>query len=134
LWRSRSDETERLPLVSNAVANPVISPDGQRVLFVQNGILYLIGIDGGERRALVNDITTGQADWSPDGNKLVFWTSGDREHQQANLLDLGTARRSVVSGSVGFLGSRWISDNKLIAVDEHSAFVVLDLNTRNGPR
>ena len=130
LWRSRSDGTERLQLVSDAVASPVISPDGQRVLFVQKGIVNLIGIDGGERRALVNDITTGPADWSPDGTKLVFWTNGDQEHQQANFLDLGTGKRSVVLGSVGFLGSRWISDDKLIAVDEHSAFVVLDLNTQ----
>jgi Tol biopolymer transport system component len=74
LWRSRSDGAEGLQLVSDAVASPVISPDGQRVVFVRNGIVCLIGIDGGERRALVNDITTTPADWSPDGNKLVFWT------------------------------------------------------------
>jgi hypothetical protein len=36
----------------------------------------------------------------------------------------------VVSGSVGVLGSHWISDDKLIAVDEHSVFVVLDLKTQ----
>jgi serine/threonine protein kinase/Tol biopolymer transport system component len=130
LWRSRSDGTERLQLVSDAVGSPVISPDGQRVLFDQNGIVCLIGIDGGERRAVANDITTGSADWSPDSSKLVFWTSGDQGHQQANLLDLSTGKRSVVPGSVGSLGSRWISNDKLIAVDEHSAFVVLDLNTR----
>jgi dipeptidyl aminopeptidase/acylaminoacyl peptidase len=106
LWRSRSDGTDRLQLVS------------------------LLGIDGGERRALVTDITTGQADWSPDGKEIVFWTNGDQGNQQANFLDLATGKRSVVSGSVGYLGSRWISDNKLIAVDEHSAFVVLDLNTK----
>jgi Tol biopolymer transport system component len=130
LWRSRSDGTERLQLASDGPASPAISPDGQRVLFLQAGIVYLIGIDGGERRAVVNDATTGSADWSPDGNKLVFWTSSDQEHQQANFLDLDTGKRSVVSGSVGGLGSHWISDDKLIAVDEHSAFVVLDLNTQ----
>jgi eukaryotic-like serine/threonine-protein kinase len=130
LWRSRSDGTERPQLVSGTVASPVISPDGQHVLFVQNGTVSLLGIDGGERRALVTDITTGQADWSPDGKEIVSWTSGDQGNQQANFLDLATGKRSVVSGSVGYLGSRWISDNKLIAVDEHLAFVVLDLNTK----
>jgi Tol biopolymer transport system component len=129
LWRSRSDGTERQQLVPDAVACPTISPDGQRVLFVQNGIIYLIGIDGGERRAIVND-GTGPADWSPDGNKLAFWTTRDQEQSQANFLDLATGKRSVVPGSVGFLGSHWISDDKLVAVDEHSAFVVLDLNTQ----
>jgi serine/threonine protein kinase/Tol biopolymer transport system component len=128
LWRSRSDGTEQQQLVPDAVVSPAISPDGQRVLFVQNGMIYLIGIDGGERQAIVNDATTGSADWSPDGNKLVFWTTRDQD--QANFLDLGTGKRSVVLGSVGFLGSHWISDDKLIAVDEHSAFVVLDLNTQ----
>ncbi len=129
LWRSRSNGTERQQLVPDAVASPTISPDGQRVLFVQNGIIYLIGIDGGERRAIVND-GTGPADWSPDGNKLAFWTTRDQEQSQANFLDLATGNRSVVPGSVGFLGSHWISDDKLVAVDEHSAFVVLDLNTQ----
>jgi serine/threonine protein kinase len=129
LWRSRSDGTERLQLVSDGVASPAISPDGQRVLFVQNGTVYLIGIDGGERRAIANGPITGLADWSPDGNKVVFWTS-DQQHQQANFLDLDTGERSVVSGSVGVLGSHWISDDKLIAVDEHSVFVVLDLKTQ----
>jgi hypothetical protein len=38
LWRSRNDGTDRLQLASGEAANPVISPDGRRVLFVQNGI------------------------------------------------------------------------------------------------
>ena len=129
LWRSRSDGTERQQLVSDAVASPAISPDGQRVLFAQNGITYLIGIEGGERQAIVNDGTIWSADWSLDSKKLVFWTARDQEHSQANFLDLATGKRSGVPGSVGLLGSRWIGD-KLIAVDEHSAFVVLDLNTQ----
>jgi eukaryotic-like serine/threonine-protein kinase len=129
LWRSRSDGTERLQLVSDAVGFPFISPDGQRVVFVKDGILCLIGIGGGERRAVVSDMI-GAADWSPDSSKLVFWTSGGQQQQQANFLDLGTGKRSVVSGSVGGLGSRWISNDKLVAVDEHSGFVVLDLNTQ----
>jgi hypothetical protein len=130
LWRSRSDGTDRLQLVADLVASPVISPDGQRVLFVHSGIVSVIDIDGGERRALVNDITTGAADWSPVGNQIMFWTSGDHGQPLVNLLDLATGKRSVVPGLVHQLGPHWISDNRLIIVDEHSAFMVLDINTR----
>jgi hypothetical protein len=58
----------------------------------------------------------------------MFQTTRDQEH--VNFLDLGTGKRFAVPGSVGFLGSHWLSDDKLIAVDEHSAFVVLDLKTQ----
>ena len=130
LWRSRSDGTERMQLVSDAVGRPAISPDGRSVLFLQDGVIYLIGMDGGERRAIVRENTAGAAEWSPDGHQIMFWTSDEEGHPQANFLDVNTGNRSQVLGSIGFLGSHWISDNKLLAVDEHSEFVVLDLKTR----
>ena len=129
LWRGRSDGTDRLQLVSDTADSPVISPDGQQVLFIHSGIVSLIDIDGGERRALANDLATGTADWSPDGNEVVFWTHGDHGEPLANFLELATGKRSVVPGPLHLLGSHWISGNRLIIVDQHSAFMVLDLNT-----
>ena len=93
-------------------------------------MLYLLGIDGGERRAIVNDRSAWAAEWSPDGHEIMFWTSDEQGQPQASFLDVGSGKRSEVRGSIGFLGSHWISDDKLLAVDEHSEFVVLDLNTR----
>ena len=130
LWRSRSDGTERMQLVSDGVGGPAISPVGQSALFRQNGMIYLLGIDGGERRAIVHDMPAGAVEWSPDGHEVMFWTSDEQGHPQASFLYVGSGKRSEVRGSVGFLGSHWISDDKLLAVDEHPEFVVLDLNTR----
>jgi Tol biopolymer transport system component len=131
LWRSRSDGTERMQLVSEPVGRPAISPDGHSVLFSQNGSIYLIGIDGAERRAIVNDRSAGLAEWSPDGRQIMFWTHDEqRQHPQANFLDVANGKQSQVPGSIGLLGSHWISDDKLLAVDEHSQYMLLDLSTR----
>ena len=130
LWRSRSDGAERMQLVSDGVGDPAISPDAQSVLFLQNGMIYVIGIDGGERRAIVNDRPAWAAEWSPDGHEIMFWNYDEQGQTWANFLNLGSGKRSEVRGSIGFLGSHWISNDKLVAVDEHSEFVVLDLNTR----
>ena len=131
VWRSRSDGTDRLQLVSDPVSSPVISPDGQRVLFSQNGTVGLVGMDGGGRQAVVNDISIGgPADWSPDSGSIVFWTSDSQANPLANFLNLATRKRSVIPGPLHQLGSHWISDNRLIVVDRNSAFMVLDLNAR----
>ena len=119
-----------MQLVSGGVGGPAISPDGQSILFLQNGMIYLMGIDGGERRAIVNDRPAGAAEWSPDGHEIMFWASDEQGHPQANFLDVGSGKRSEVRGPIGLLASHWISDDKLLAVDEHSEFVVLDLNIR----
>jgi serine/threonine protein kinase/Tol biopolymer transport system component len=130
LWRSRSDGTDRLQLASGTVGNAVIAPDAQHVLFIQKGVLCLIGIDGGERRVLENDLSSGLAGWSPDGNQIVFWTGDGQGHQQAIFHDLASGKRFAVSGSISNLGSRWIGDDKMIAVNKDSAFMVLDIKTR----
>jgi Tol biopolymer transport system component len=93
LWRSRSDGTERMQLVSDTVASPGISPDGQRVLFLQNGIIYLMGIDGGERRAIekpgktVTNLCSGPAA-TRDTSRRISWTCvpGSCPRSQAPLV------------------------------------------------
>lgn len=130
VWRSRSDGTEKLQLVSDPVLCPVISPDGKRVLFLQNGSVGLVDMDGGARRTAVNEITADTvADWSPDSRSIVFWTSDGKGEPLANFLDLATGKQSVVQGPLTQLGIRWIGGNRLIALGADSAFTVFDLNT-----
>ena len=130
LWRSRINGTERLQLVTAGASSPEISPDGKHVAYVRNGNIYLIGIDGGEPQAIVDDGKSESADWSSDGNTLMFWTSRDHERQVANFLNLRTGRRSAVGASVGMLGAHWIGNDQLIAADHNSTFMVFDGQTQ----
>jgi len=96
-----------MQLVSDRCGGPAISSDGQSILFLQKGMIYVMGIDGGERSAIVNDRPAGAAEWSPDGREIIFWASDEQGHPQANFLDVGSGKRSEVRGSIGLLGSHW---------------------------
>ena len=57
--------------------NSSISPDGQRILFSDQGNLYVYNLQNEQTISLTNDavpgsVTYGQEVWSPDGNKVAF--------------------------------------------------------------
>jgi len=60
-------------VTSEAYGVPSLSPDGQTLLAVRDGVLYLIAVDG----SAVTPITIpyeayGGPSWSPDGDWIVF--------------------------------------------------------------
>jgi eukaryotic-like serine/threonine-protein kinase len=128
-WRSRSDGTDRLQLVFPPVwANEVaISPDGKRVEYVAAGNIYLVGIDGGAPKAVVNDGHSWAADWSPDGNRIAF-LNNDAEHSGLFVLDVRTGKKTLVPGSRG-VPALWIGDDDLLEPDT-SGFRVFDGKTQ----
>jgi len=117
LWRSRSDGTDRLQLTYPPleVGSPQISPDGTRVVYqTTNGPgTYVISINGSPSQKVL-DIHSDAANWSPDGNYLVFndvekgWTT-----PEIKILDVRSGQISLVPG--GLLGPGWISSGKIIA-------------------
>jgi serine/threonine protein kinase/Tol biopolymer transport system component len=128
LWSSRANMRERVqlsfpPLVAEF---PRISPDGKKVAFMgaeAGGILhiYSVAIRGGELEQLsFGDKSEAYADWSPDGNRLVFsglplfmtGTSGLTPIQQ---LDLKSRRTSFIPGSYGLICPRWSPDGQYLA-------------------
>jgi Tol biopolymer transport system component len=117
LWRSRSDGTDRLQLTYPPVRvlYPFISPDGKQVVYGNSDSeTYIISMDRGvPRKIIANDSLA--ANWSPDGNLLVFTDTHDAAHLQLQLLDLRTGARSVVPDSRGLVGGQWIGQDKLIA-------------------
>lgn len=90
---------------------PVRSPHGN---------ISLINTEGGQSQAIVNDGKSGGVDWSPDGNKIVFYTALDQKHGEENFLDVRTGKRSAVPGLNRFSGARWIGDGELVAAGEES--------------
>ena len=133
LWRSRADGSERLQLTypPMQVYYPFISPDGKRVVYqnVKGGI-YIISVDGGQPQEIVEK-DANAANWSSDGNVLVFGKARDAAHSELQFLDLRTGKRSVVPDSQDLLGGQWVSENVLVAASLNEAKLeVFDVRTQ----
>ena len=82
LWRSKVDGSERLQLTFPPlrVLLPRWSPDGKQIAFNASlpgatWNIYLISSEGGTpQRILPSEQSQVDANWSPDGNSLVFGT------------------------------------------------------------
>jgi len=135
LWRSRSDGSERLQLTypPMQVYVPFISPDGKRVVYGNDkGEIYVISMDGGPPQRIVDrGENAGAANWSPDGNLLVFTSARDAAHYELQFLDLQTGKRSVVPDSRDLDGGQWVAENTLVATSENGMkFEIFDVRTQ----
>ena len=128
LWRSRSDGTEPLQLTfpPAQVLGSFISPDSKQVAYSTSaGAVRLISMEGGSPQTIVEKDSYG-ANWSPDGNLLVFTDPGGIQ-----LFDLATGKRSVVPGPAGLNGLRWVAEDTLVAATgDHKKLVAFDVKTQ----
>jgi Tol biopolymer transport system component len=100
---------------------PRWSPDGKQIAF--NARLhdatfniYLISSEGGQaERILPSEQNQGDANWSPDGNSLVFGSGDIRNKEPIQTIDLGSERVSALPGSSGLFSPRWSPDGRYIA-------------------
>jgi uncharacterized protein YgiM (DUF1202 family) len=78
--------------------DPVLSPDGDTLAFTrwtgEDGVLWLINVDGGDERPVIGGIKQAKHPaWSPDGQRIVvnFQQGGRLDPRQVcqNLIDLG---------------------------------------------
>jgi Tol biopolymer transport system component len=133
LWRSRSDGTDRLQLTfpPAQVYYPFISPDGTRVAYgTLDGAAYVISMKGGTPQK-VTDRDVGGANWSPDGNSLVFTDLRDVAHLQLQILNLQTGKLSVIPGSQDLLGGQWIGEGQIVAATgDRDKLLVFNLKTQ----
>ena len=101
LWRSKVDGSDRLQLTFPPlrVLLPRWSPDGKQIAF--NARLhdapfniYVISSDGGQaQRILPSEQTEVDANWSPDGNSLIFGANADvRNKEPIRIIDIRSKR------------------------------------------
>ena len=76
------------------------------------------------------------ANWSPDGNLLVFISgvegkhAGDKDSLELQIVDLRTGKLSVVPSSQGMVGGWWITQDTLVAATEDTTkFLTFDFRT-----
>jgi Tol biopolymer transport system component/DNA-binding winged helix-turn-helix (wHTH) protein len=127
LWRSKVDGSERRQLTFPPlrVLLPRWSPDGQQIAFNATlpGVawnVYLVSSEGGTpQRILPSEQSQMDANWSPDGNSLVFGTL--REYRAVSnaspiyTIDLRSKRVSTLPGSSGLFSPRWSPDGRYVA-------------------
>jgi dipeptidyl aminopeptidase/acylaminoacyl peptidase len=117
LWRSRSDGTDRLQLTYSPtrVLYPFISPDGKWVVYGNpDSETYVISMDRAVPQKVVAKDSLA-ANWSPDGNLLVFTDVHDAAHLRLQILDMRTGSLSVVPDSQDLVGGQWIAQDRIIA-------------------
>jgi Tol biopolymer transport system component/DNA-binding winged helix-turn-helix (wHTH) protein len=131
--------TQQVPLQNMEGAFPRLSPDNQLIAFTglkagapQN--VYLVAAGGGTPRPLIaNARGMRDADWSPDGARLVV----DRDLHPANpdqpsstlaLIDLKTLQITDVLGSQDMHQPRWSPNGRFLAAvrGNHAELMVFD--------
>ena len=118
---------------------PAVSPDGRRILYLENpGYSNMVFGEGFENRLMVLDTGTGQsrelaesaysAAWSPDGKKVVFgaqaadddleicwWMAGcDFESSLSVVNADGSGRRAVTRSNLDERNPDWSEDGRII--------------------
>ena len=114
-----------LPPAASVDYAPRFSPDGTRLVFTRevdeasaDAALYVVNLDGsGLRRVTSDDVYPGDADWSPDGQRIVF---EDLQSQFGSVWIVGSdgsnLRNVTATASGGFADPVWSPDGSLILV------------------
>ena len=120
IWVKQLAGGGEAPLTSGPDRSPRFSPDGSNVLFLRQAgsiqSVYRVGLVGGEPRKLIDDAT--EADWSPDGRRIVFVRTPPGEEQvcSVGVYDLQNDKETILSSSREslVLSARWSPDGKEI--------------------
>ena len=141
LWRSRVDGSERLQLtgLSMKASLPRWSPDGKRIVFSASTPgkawkISLIPADGGSPEQLIpgENYDEFDANWSPDGESLVFGERGWTLTSSIYVLNLHTRQVSTLPGPKGLFSPRWSPDGRFISVTSYdmAKMLLFDLATQ----
>jgi eukaryotic-like serine/threonine-protein kinase len=124
LWKSKADGSQRMQLSFpplNAVL-PGWSPDDKQLVFYgllpgKDAKMFIVSADGGTPRELLPEDPERKydADWSPDGTRIIFGNGPTLPNSSIRILDVNTQQLSTLPGSTGLYSPRWSPDGRYIA-------------------
>ncbi len=100
------ERTGRVRLLAGGAHSPAWSPDGRRLAYVRDSLLWVADADGSHRAQLADDATS--ADWGADGRSLVVDRAGTLVVVQAD----GARERVLTTGAE----PAWSSRNRIAFV------------------
>ena len=109
-------------IVSENATQPIISPDGKRVMFItllakERNELWISNIDGTNKVRLATGGSLWTGDWSPDGSQLTFCeTATDSSAKNYIIAADGSGLRQLPPLGNGPMNSIWSPDQKYLYV------------------
>jgi Tol biopolymer transport system component len=101
----------------NQIREPVVSPDGSRVVFSALDRLYIMDLPGGEPERLTNqEVGEFQPTWSPDGRSVAFVTWDDSEGHIMRVSANGGAPRQLTRTGAFYSQTSWAPNGRIVAV------------------
>lgn len=107
-------------IVSDMATQPIISPDGKRLMFIRdlelgvNTELWTCNIDGSNKVKLASGRNLATGDWTRDGLRLGF---GDGEENHGFIVDAdGRHLRQIYSGGISTGTVVWSADSKSVYI------------------
>ena len=122
LRRCRTDgsDCQELSDASHQVALPRWSPNGKHLVFMsaeggKSWKTFIVPASGGRARQLIErDYGEVDANWSPDGTKIVFGDEWSAKNPNIRILDLKTGKISLIPGSQDLFSPRWSPNGRYI--------------------
>ena len=124
LWKSKADGSQRMQLSYPPFTAllPNWSPDGKQLAFYgflpgKNAKIFTVSADGGSPRELIPEDAEKKYDaqWSPDGTKIIFGNGPTDPNSTIRILDRQTLQVSTPPGSTGLYSPRWSPDGRYVA-------------------
>jgi Tol biopolymer transport system component len=140
LWRCKADGTEKLQLTSppERAALPRWSPSGDRIAYVslkpeQPSQIAVVPVNGGDPQLPLPE-ARGQIDanWSPDGTRIMFGYLHSAEDLNFKVVDLATHQTEILPGSEQLFSPRWSPNGRYVAAlsPDYTKVMLFDHQTK----
>ena len=112
---------ESVDIVAEAASQPIISPDGKRVMYIKllgpnQTELWVSDLGGGNRIRLASSGWLGTGDWSPDSSQLSFGDYSGREFKGYIVGADGRGLRQIGRVERALFGIIWSDDGKSLYI------------------
>lgn len=107
---------QRFTLKDNMIKSLKWSPDGSKLAFINNDLLYIIKNDGTGLTKLVNSTTDRiymDLNWSPDGSKIAFWVMENRVPKIYTINSDGINLKNISGNNSGDANPVWVNSKQI---------------------